>query len=420
MGWVDARRRRGLAARAGSSGTTRRTTRASSARRFERRGFAVDVALVDDELDAVELDGIDVLGVLGSKWSVYDHDRVGAGSTSSSPRSARPTGAGSRSSASASAPRRCASRWAAGGRPRRASSSGGCSSSAWSAERAARGAVVPVPRRPVPAAGDGEGAGAQRRVRPGLRVGAHLGVQFHPELDAGQLSRWFAAGADREAAAAGVSPAALARDRPRSTRLSAAVRVDRARRGRSSNAPADRRVLQRVAGVRGDRGATTCAAATASSPPWTASALRSRPAPAPRCSDRTARARRRPSRSWRATGGATAATSRVLGGDPATADRAWRERLGIVPQDCNDLLELTVAESVGYFSTLYPTPRDPHASIELVGLSEKARRAARRPSPAGSDAGWTSRSGSSATPSCSSSTSRRRASTPRRGGPSGS
>ena len=64
--------------------------------------------------------------------------------------------------------------------------------------------------------------------------------------------------------------------------------------------------------------------------------------------------------------------ARVLGVDPATADRAWRARLGIVPQDCDDLLELTVAESVGYFSTLYPTPRDPHATIALVGLSEKA------------------------------------------------
>ncbi len=62
----------------------------------------------------------------------------------------------------------------------------------------------------------------------------------------------------------------------------------------------------------------------------------------------------------------------VLGRDPATADRAWRERLGIVPQDCNDLLELTVAESVQYFSTLYPRARDASGVIELVGLTEKA------------------------------------------------
>jgi ABC-2 type transport system ATP-binding protein len=63
---------------------------------------------------------------------------------------------------------------------------------------------------------------------------------------------------------------------------------------------------------------------------------------------------------------------RVLGVDPAKANRAWRERLGIVPQACSDLLELTVAESVQYFSTLYPSPRGAHATIALVGLSEKA------------------------------------------------
>jgi ABC-2 type transport system ATP-binding protein len=62
----------------------------------------------------------------------------------------------------------------------------------------------------------------------------------------------------------------------------------------------------------------------------------------------------------------------VLGEDPARADRSWRKRLGIVPQDCNDLHELTVAECVGYFSTLYPAPREPSAAISLVGLTEKA------------------------------------------------
>jgi ABC-2 type transport system ATP-binding protein len=63
---------------------------------------------------------------------------------------------------------------------------------------------------------------------------------------------------------------------------------------------------------------------------------------------------------------------RVLGEDPAKADRAWRERLGIVPQACSDLLELTVKECVQYFSTLYPSARDAHATIALVGLTEKA------------------------------------------------
>ena len=62
----------------------------------------------------------------------------------------------------------------------------------------------------------------------------------------------------------------------------------------------------------------------------------------------------------------------MLGEDPAKAGRAWRERLGIVPQDCSDLLELTVDECVRYFSTLYPAPRAADATIALVGLTEKA------------------------------------------------
>ena len=66
-----------------------------------------------------------------------------------------------------------------------------------------------------------------------------------------------------------------------------------------------------------------------------------------------------------------AGTVAVLGEDPATADRAWRERVGIVPQDCNDLLELTVGECVRYFATVYPAPRDPDGVMALVGLTEK-------------------------------------------------
>jgi len=68
---------------------------------------------------------------------------------------------------------------------------------------------------------------------------------------------------------------------------------------------------------------------------------------------------------------------RVLGEDPATAKRAWRERLGIVPQDCSDLLELTVGESVGYFATLYPSPRDVAGVIALAGLTEKTHARAK-------------------------------------------
>jgi len=62
----------------------------------------------------------------------------------------------------------------------------------------------------------------------------------------------------------------------------------------------------------------------------------------------------------------------VLGVDPAGAGRAWRERIGIVPQNCSDLAELTVAECVEYFATNYPNPRAPRDVIELVSLADKA------------------------------------------------
>ena len=64
--------------------------------------------------------------------------------------------------------------------------------------------------------------------------------------------------------------------------------------------------------------------------------------------------------------------SRCSASTPRRGDRAWRERLGIVPQDCNDLLELTVAECVSYFSTLFPRPRGAQSTLELVGLADKA------------------------------------------------
>jgi GMP synthase-like glutamine amidotransferase len=59
-----------------------------------------------------------------------------------------------------------------------------------------------------------------------FRVGRHLGVQFHPELDAGQLARWIKAGADAELAEAGIDPEALLAE-TESLEGSAAIRVDR-------------------------------------------------------------------------------------------------------------------------------------------------------------------------------------------------
>src|SRR5690606_5844475 len=69
---------------------------------------------------------------------------------------------------------------------------------------------------------------------------------------------------------------------------------------------------------------------------------------------------------------------RVLGEDPQTAGRAWRSRLGVVLQDSRDQAELTVAELVRHFATVYPRPRDPDEVIDAVGLREKARTRTRQ------------------------------------------
>ncbi|GHA38060.1 ABC transporter [Streptomyces spiroverticillatus] len=63
----------------------------------------------------------------------------------------------------------------------------------------------------------------------------------------------------------------------------------------------------------------------------------------------------------------------VLGADPATADRAWHARVGIVWQDESAPAELTVRETVTHFARYYPKPRDPDAVIALVGLEAKAK-----------------------------------------------
>jgi ABC-2 type transport system ATP-binding protein len=61
----------------------------------------------------------------------------------------------------------------------------------------------------------------------------------------------------------------------------------------------------------------------------------------------------------------------VLGVDPQTAGRAWRDRIGVVLQDSRDLTEFTVAEIVAHFAGFYADPRDPGEVIEAVGLREK-------------------------------------------------
>src|SRR3954449_4622217 len=61
----------------------------------------------------------------------------------------------------------------------------------------------------------------------------------------------------------------------------------------------------------------------------------------------------------------------VLGCDPASRERALRERVGIVLQSCGFYPRATVREAVEHFAAAYPRPRDASETISLVGLSGK-------------------------------------------------
>jgi ABC-2 type transport system ATP-binding protein len=75
---------------------------------------------------------------------------------------------------------------------------------------------------------------------------------------------------------------------------------------------------------------------------------------------------------------ATGGEVRVLGTDPARPTRAWRERIGIVLQQCRMIPELSVRETLEMYAGYYSSPRDVGETIELVGLSEKAEARASR------------------------------------------
>jgi ABC-2 type transport system ATP-binding protein len=62
----------------------------------------------------------------------------------------------------------------------------------------------------------------------------------------------------------------------------------------------------------------------------------------------------------------------VLGVDPSKVDRRWRERVGIVLQECRLTPELTVQEAVAQYAGYYPAPREVEETVGLVGLAEKA------------------------------------------------
>jgi len=69
---------------------------------------------------------------------------------------------------------------------------------------------------------------------------------------------------------------------------------------------------------------------------------------------------------------ATAGTVRVLGMDPETGGRAYRERIGIVLQETAIENELMVREAIDIYGAMYPRRRQTGELIELVGLHEKA------------------------------------------------
>ncbi|CAN5421780.1 ABC transporter ATP-binding protein [soil metagenome] len=66
----------------------------------------------------------------------------------------------------------------------------------------------------------------------------------------------------------------------------------------------------------------------------------------------------------------------VLGIDPAEANRGWRERIGIVLQECEMQPQLTVRETLDLYAGYYREPRGVDETIEVVGLEEKAEERA--------------------------------------------
>jgi ABC-2 type transport system ATP-binding protein len=62
----------------------------------------------------------------------------------------------------------------------------------------------------------------------------------------------------------------------------------------------------------------------------------------------------------------------VLGADPAKVTRAWRERVGIVLQQCRMAPELTVRETLELYAGYYREARSVAETIAHVGLAEKA------------------------------------------------
>jgi ABC-2 type transport system ATP-binding protein len=73
-----------------------------------------------------------------------------------------------------------------------------------------------------------------------------------------------------------------------------------------------------------------------------------------------------------------AGTVEVLGQDPGTADRDWRQRIGVVLQESEVPGLLTVREALELFAGYFERPRPIDETVALVGLSAQAdQRAAK-------------------------------------------
>lgn len=74
----------------------------------------------------------------------------------------------------------------------------------------------------------------------------------------------------------------------------------------------------------------------------------------------------------------TSGDVRVLGIDPAKADREFKSRVGIVLQQAGDLGRLSVRQTLAHFASLYPNPRSVDEVIYAVDLEQKADTAIRK------------------------------------------
>lgn len=75
---------------------------------------------------------------------------------------------------------------------------------------------------------------------------------------------------------------------------------------------------------------------------------------------------------------ATAGTARVLGYDPASGSAAFRERIGVVLQECGFPRHFRVAELLNAWRGYYPAPRPLSELLEVAELGEERATVVRR------------------------------------------